>query len=54
MSSTQTDKVEPSNTAEVLDVLVVGARFAGLYQLDRLRKLGFSVPVLWSSFITRC
>ena len=45
MSSTQTDKVQPSNTAEELDVLVVGAGFAGLYQLDRLRKLGFSVRV---------
>ena len=45
MSSTQSDKVQPSNAAEVLDVLVVGAGFAGLYQLDRLRKLGFSVRV---------
>jgi len=31
-------------TAEI-DVLVVGAGFAGLYQLHRLRKLGFSVQV---------
>ncbi|HZZ45341.1 MAG TPA: NAD(P)/FAD-dependent oxidoreductase [Pseudonocardia sp.] len=31
-------------TAE-LDVLVVGAGFAGLYQLDRLRELGYSVTV---------
>src|SRR5271157_1448381 len=29
-----------------LDVLVVGAGFAGLYQLHRLRQLGFSVRVL--------
>lgn len=28
-----------------LDVLIVGAGFAGLYQLDRLRTLGFSVKV---------
>jgi cyclohexanone monooxygenase len=30
---------------EDLDVLVVGAGFAGLYQLERLRELGFSVKV---------
>jgi cyclohexanone monooxygenase len=30
---------------EELDVLVVGAGFGGLYQLDRLRTLGFSVKV---------
>ena len=45
MSSTQTDKVQHSKTVEEFDVLVVGAGFAGLYQLDRLRKLGFSVRV---------
>ena len=31
--------------ADELDVLVVGAGFAGLYQLDRLRKLGYNVKV---------
>jgi cyclohexanone monooxygenase len=31
--------------AEQLDVLVVGAGFAGLYQLDRLRKLNYNVKV---------
>jgi cyclohexanone monooxygenase len=31
---------------EDLDVVVVGAGFAGLYQLHRLRQLGFSVRVL--------
>ena len=35
---------EQSN--DVLDVLVVGAGFAGLYQLHRLRQLGYSVKVL--------
>lgn len=30
---------------DVLDVLVVGAGFAGLYQLDRLRTLGYSVKL---------
>ncbi|MEK6438258.1 flavin-containing monooxygenase [Pseudonocardia sp. T1-2H] len=32
-------------TSDELDVLVVGAGFAGLYQLDRLRNLGYSVTV---------
>ena len=45
MTSTQSDKVEHSETVEELDVLVVGAGFAGVYQLDRLRELGFSVRV---------
>jgi cyclohexanone monooxygenase len=31
--------------AEELDVLIVGAGFSGLYQLDRLRDLGFSVKI---------
>src|SRR3954470_8791008 len=31
---------------EELDVLVIGAGFAGIYQLDRLRRLGYSVQVL--------
>jgi cyclohexanone monooxygenase len=38
--STTTDVVEE------LDVLVIGAGFAGIYQLDRLRGLGHSVKVL--------
>lgn len=32
-------------TTDVLDVLVVGGGFSGLYQLDRLRDLGFTVKV---------
>ncbi|QSE94742.1 NAD(P)/FAD-dependent oxidoreductase [Rhodococcus pseudokoreensis] len=35
----------PDTAVEELDVLVVGAGFAGLHQLDRLRKLGFSVKI---------
>ncbi|SHK37548.1 cyclohexanone monooxygenase [Pseudonocardia thermophila] len=31
--------------SDVLDVLVVGGGFSGLYQLDRLRDLGFKVKV---------
>lgn len=37
-----------TSTEQELDVLVVGAGFAGLYQLDRLRSLGFSVQVFES------
>jgi cyclohexanone monooxygenase len=40
---TATDQAGPNDP---LDVLVVGAGFAGLYQLHRLRQLGFSVKVL--------
>jgi hypothetical protein len=39
MSTTTTGAVEE------LDVLVIGAGFAGIYQLDRLRSLGHSVKV---------
>ncbi len=35
----------PDSAIETLDVLVVGAGFSGLYQLDRLRDLGFSVKI---------
>lgn len=34
-----------AETTDVLDVLVIGGGFSGLYQLDRLRDLGFSVRV---------
>lgn len=39
---------QPQDTTQELDVLVVGAGFAGLYQLDRLRSLGYSVQVFES------
>jgi len=45
MSATQPAKTANGNAAEELDVLVVGAGFAGLYQLDRLRRLGYNVKV---------
>src|SRR4051794_41973411 len=34
-----------TDVAEEFDVLVIGAGFAGIYQLDRLRSLGHSVKV---------
>src|SRR4051794_41732008 len=34
-----------TDVAEEFDVLVIGAGFAGIYQLDRLRRLGHSVKV---------
>ena len=41
----QLNRVQDGKTVEEVDVLVVGAGFAGLYQLDHLRKLGFKVRV---------
>jgi cation diffusion facilitator CzcD-associated flavoprotein CzcO len=38
-----------SSNREPLDVLVVGAGYAGLYQLDKLRKLGHKVHVYESA-----
>lgn len=38
-----------ANAYDELDVLVVGAGFAGLYQLYRLRALGHKVKVLETS-----
>src|SRR2546421_1011902 len=35
----------PASPAEVYDVVVVGAGFAGMYMLHRLRALGLSVRV---------
>ena len=35
----------PTPPTEELDVLVIGAGFAGIYQLDRLRDLGYSVKI---------
>ena len=35
-----------TTAVEELDVLVIGAGFAGVYQLDRLRSLGHSVKVV--------
>jgi cation diffusion facilitator CzcD-associated flavoprotein CzcO len=38
MNATQLAKTANGNAIEELDVLVVGAGFAGLYQLDHLRR----------------
>jgi cyclohexanone monooxygenase len=45
MNATQLAKATNGEAVEELDVLVVGAGFAGLYQLDRLRRLGYRVKV---------
>jgi cation diffusion facilitator CzcD-associated flavoprotein CzcO len=44
MSTTETKRTENSEIEE-LDVIIVGAGFAGLYLLDRLRNMGMSVQV---------
>lgn len=41
----RTERPQSPNKPEELDVLIVGAGFSGLYQLDRLRDLGFSVKI---------
>ena len=46
MATTQSNRMPDGKSVEELDVLIVGAGFAGLYQLDRLRTLGFEVRVL--------
>jgi cyclohexanone monooxygenase len=45
MNATQHAKTTNGEAVEELDVLVVGAGFAGLYQLDRLRRPGYNVKV---------
>ena len=45
MTATQLAKTANGKAIEELDVLVVGAGFAGLYQLDHLRRLGYHVKV---------
>ena len=44
--STNTQVATPDDTGTDVDVVVVGAGFAGLYALHRLRGLGFTVRVL--------
>jgi cation diffusion facilitator CzcD-associated flavoprotein CzcO len=44
MSTTEAERTDSAETEE-LDVIVVGAGFAGLYLLDRLRGMGMSVQV---------
>ena len=45
MNATQLAKTTNAKAVVELDVLVVGAGFAGLYQLDHLRRLGYNVKV---------
>jgi cation diffusion facilitator CzcD-associated flavoprotein CzcO len=45
MSATQPTKAANGKAVEELDVLMVGAGFAGLYQLEHLRRLGYNVKV---------
>jgi cyclohexanone monooxygenase len=45
MNATHLAKTTNGTAVAELDVLVIGAGFAGLYQLDHLRKLGYNVNV---------
>ena len=45
MNATRLAKTANGKAVEESDVLVVGAGFAGLYQLDHLRRLGYNVKV---------
>ena len=44
-ADTTTRRKRPAETEAVLDAVVVGAGFAGMYMLHRLRGLGFSAWV---------
>ena len=44
MALAQSDQTPNKNNSD-LEILIVGAGFAGLYQLHHLRKLGFSVKI---------
>ena len=44
-SDTTTRRERPAETEAVVDAVVVGAGFAGMYMLHRLRGLGFSARV---------
>lgn len=46
MSSASVVKDTQAHDAEQVDVLIVGAGFAGLYQLDSLRQRGFNVRLI--------
>ena len=46
MSATRLAKTANGKPVEELDVLVVGAGFAGLYQLDNMRRLGYKAALL--------
>jgi cation diffusion facilitator CzcD-associated flavoprotein CzcO len=46
METAQDQKVERQSSADLeIDTVVVGAGFAGLYMLYRLRELGFSARI---------
>src|ERR1700759_2154633 len=45
IADTTTRQERPAETGTVLDAVVVGAGFAGMYMLHRLRGLGFSARV---------
>jgi cyclohexanone monooxygenase len=45
IADTTTRREQPAETATVFDAVVVGAGFAGMYMLHRLRGLGFSATV---------
>src|ERR1700694_2019599 len=45
IADTPTPPERPAEVGEVFDAVVVGAGFAGMYMLHRLRGLGFSARV---------
>ena len=44
MSTTKAERTDNSESQDI-DVIIVGAGFAGLYLLDRLRSMGMAVQV---------
>lgn len=46
MTESNSDVQDVTSDTPVYDVVIVGAGFSGLYQLNELRKLGFSVRLL--------
>ena len=46
MSTVMSEQIPAPRTDEMLDVLIVGAGFSGLYLLDRLREEGFKVHLV--------
>src|SRR5258706_5797444 len=45
MAASHQDQQRPRDQGAVFDAVIVGAGFAGLYMLHRLRELGFSARV---------
>ena len=53
MAANKQEQQRPPEQGAVFDAVIIGAGFAGMYMLHRLRGLGFTARVYEAGFLSR-